>query len=76
MKIENMLKSLDEFTIEEISRDCDKSGTPINILKRLIIKYDQCLKNAETFGYVGVGCTTYAESRTSTLKRRLDRIIA
>jgi hypothetical protein len=76
MKLENILKSLGEFSIEEIRRDCDKSGTRVNILKRLMIKYNQSLKSAESFGFVGVGCITYAESRTATLKRRLDRIIA
>ena len=53
MKLENILKPLGEFSIEEIRRDCDKSGTPINILKRLIIKYHQSLKSAENFGLVG-----------------------
>ena len=48
----------------------------LKFIKKLWRTYNRAYDNAKNFGYVGVGCITYAENRVQEYQKRLAAKIA
>lgn len=57
----------------ELKRLMGIPGTRANLISRAFKLYNRSHEASTKFGYVGVGCITFAEHRVNNFCRRLDR---
>lgn len=56
---------------EKLKVDAQTKGTKINTICRFLKIYNRAEDTAEKFGFIGVGCITFAQLRLQTAQRRL-----
>lgn len=62
--------------VERLKSESGKSGSRLNVLFRMVRIYRRSEEAAAGFGYIGVGCISFAQGRLAVFKRRAVRLVA
>lgn len=68
--VTEFMDATENMTTDEVKAKFADKSSDIYRYGRLFRRYHRAYKAAENFGYVGVGCITFAEERLAIFRRR------
>lgn len=63
--------ALGDKTPDQVRQECDASGSRLNLLSRALNRYHAAEDASKKFGFIGVGCISFAEARLEKFSRKV-----